>query len=35
VIHSLREGAIRLAPHGYNTVDEIDRALAALEDVGD
>jgi len=30
VIHSLREGAIRLAPHGYNTDDEIDRALAAL-----
>jgi len=30
VIHSLREGAIRLAPHCYNTVDEIDRALAVL-----
>jgi selenocysteine lyase/cysteine desulfurase len=30
VIHSLREGAVRLAPHGYNTDDEIDRALAAL-----
>lgn len=30
VVHSLREGAIRLAPHGYNTDDEIDRALAAL-----
>jgi cysteine desulfurase / selenocysteine lyase len=32
VIHSLREGAIRLAPHCYNTDDEIDRALAALAD---
>lgn len=29
VIHSVREGAVRLAPHGYNTVDEIDRALDA------
>ncbi|WP_104022588.1 aminotransferase class V-fold PLP-dependent enzyme [Gemmatirosa kalamazoonensis] len=30
VIHSLREGAVRLAPHCYNTDDEIDRALDAL-----
>ena len=30
IIHSLREGAVRLAPHGYNTDDEIDRALDAL-----
>jgi selenocysteine lyase/cysteine desulfurase len=30
VIHSLREGAIRLSPHFYNTADEIDRALALL-----
>ena len=30
VTHSLREGAIRLAPHFYNTGDEIDRALALL-----
>lgn len=30
VVHSLREGAIRLAPHGYNTVDEIDHALGLL-----
>jgi selenocysteine lyase/cysteine desulfurase len=30
VIHSLREGAIRLSPHFYNTEDEIDRALALL-----
>jgi cysteine desulfurase/selenocysteine lyase len=28
VTHSLREGAIRLSPHFYNTDDEIDRALA-------
>lgn len=26
-----REGAIRLAPHGYNTMDDIDRTIAALE----
>ena len=30
VIHSLREGAIRLSPHFYNTEDEIDNALALL-----
>jgi cysteine desulfurase/selenocysteine lyase len=32
VIHSFREGAIRLAPHFYNTTDEIDRALAILDE---
>ena len=31
VAHSLREGAIRLAPHVYNTEDEIARALAVLD----
>ena len=30
VVHSLREGAIRLSPHLYNTADEVDRALALL-----
>lgn len=30
VIHSLREGAIRLSPHFYNTEDEIDAALALV-----
>ncbi len=30
VAHSLREGAIRLAPHCYNTKEEIDRALALI-----
>jgi selenocysteine lyase/cysteine desulfurase len=30
VAHSVREGAIRLSPHGYNTADEVDAALAAL-----
>jgi len=30
VSHSLREGAIRLSPHCYNTADEVDAALAAL-----
>ena len=31
VSHSLREGAIRLSPHCYNTVAEVDAALAELE----
>jgi len=30
VIHSLREGAIRLSPHFYNTEEEIDSALALV-----
>ena len=30
VTHSLREGAIRLSPHFYNTDEEIDRALSLL-----
>lgn len=30
VAHSVREGAVRLSPHGYNTADEVDLALAAL-----
>lgn len=30
VIHALREGAIRLSPHGYNTDDEVDRVLELL-----
>jgi cysteine desulfurase/selenocysteine lyase len=32
VAHSLREGAIRLAPYFYNTADEVDRVLDLLED---
>ena len=31
VAHSLREGAIRLSPHCYNTADEVDAALEILE----
>lgn len=31
VTHSLREGAIRLSPHFYNTDEEIDSALELLE----
>lgn len=31
VIHVVREGAIRLSPHSYNTIDEIDRVLALLD----
>ena len=30
VAHSLREGAIRLSPHGYNTSDEVRYALDIL-----
>jgi selenocysteine lyase/cysteine desulfurase len=30
VSHSLREGAIRLSPHCYNTIEEIDRALEII-----
>jgi cysteine desulfurase / selenocysteine lyase len=31
IAHSLREGAIRLSPHCYNTRGEIERTLAVLE----
>ena len=31
VAHSLREGAIRLSPHCYNTVAEVRAALGAIE----
>jgi len=31
IAHSLREGAIRLSPHLYNTSEEIQRALAILD----
>ena len=27
---ALREGAVRLAPHFYNTAEEVDRALSAV-----
>jgi selenocysteine lyase/cysteine desulfurase len=30
VVHSLREGAIRLSPHFYNTPEEIEAALGML-----
>jgi selenocysteine lyase/cysteine desulfurase len=30
ISHSLREGAIRLSPHCYNTMAELDRTLAIL-----
>ncbi len=33
VVCSLREGAIRLAPHCYNTVEEMERVLDVLEEV--
>jgi cysteine desulfurase / selenocysteine lyase len=32
IICSLREGAIRLSPHGYNTVAEMERVAAVLEE---
>lgn len=31
VNHVVREGAIRLSPHCYNTIDEIDRVIAILD----
>jgi selenocysteine lyase/cysteine desulfurase len=31
VVSSLREGAIRLSPHAYNTVDEMERVAEILE----
>ena len=30
IIHSFREGAIRLSPHCYNTMEDVDRALEVL-----
>ena len=30
VVHSLREGMIRLSPHFYNTIDEVRAALRVL-----
>jgi selenocysteine lyase/cysteine desulfurase len=32
ISHSLREGAIRLSPHFFNTRDEVRRALRAIEE---
>jgi selenocysteine lyase/cysteine desulfurase len=31
VVASLREGSIRLSPHGYNTADEVARVADILE----
>lgn len=31
VVHSFREGAIRLAPHVYNTIDDVRSALKIIE----
>lgn len=31
VVHTVREGAVRLAPHVYNTHDEIERVLGILD----
>jgi cysteine desulfurase/selenocysteine lyase len=30
VTHSVREGAIRLAPHFHNTIEEVDRVLSVI-----
>ncbi|HEY7878009.1 MAG TPA: aminotransferase class V-fold PLP-dependent enzyme [Gemmatimonadaceae bacterium] len=30
IAHAVREGGIRLSPHGYNTKDEVQRALAMM-----
>jgi selenocysteine lyase/cysteine desulfurase len=32
VSHSLREGAIRLSPHFYNTREEISQTLCLIEE---
>jgi selenocysteine lyase/cysteine desulfurase len=32
VICSMREGAIRLSPHVYNTLGEMERVVSVLED---
>jgi cysteine desulfurase/selenocysteine lyase len=31
IICSMREGAIRLSPHAYNTLDEMERVVEVLE----
>jgi cysteine desulfurase / selenocysteine lyase len=31
IVSSMREGAIRLSPHAYNTVDEMERVVDVLE----
>ena len=33
IVTSLREGAIRLAPHCYNTVEEMEKVVEVLEEV--
>jgi selenocysteine lyase/cysteine desulfurase len=33
IVCSLREGAIRLSPHCYNTVEEMERVLDVLDQV--
>lgn len=33
VVCSLREGALRFAPHCYNTVEEIERAIGVMDEV--
>jgi cysteine desulfurase / selenocysteine lyase len=31
IVHAVREGAIRLAPHFHNTADDVQRAIAVFE----
>jgi selenocysteine lyase/cysteine desulfurase len=31
ITHTVREGAVRLSPHCYNTVAEIERVLEVLD----
>jgi cysteine desulfurase / selenocysteine lyase len=33
VVCSLREGAIRLSPHCYNTMEEMEKVIEVLEDL--
>jgi len=33
VVCSLREGSIRLSPHLYNTVEEMEKVIEVLDDL--
>jgi len=33
IVCSLREGAIRLSPHVYNTVEEMEKVVEVLDDL--
>jgi selenocysteine lyase/cysteine desulfurase len=33
IVVSVREGAIRLAPHCYNTIEEMEKVVEVLDEV--